>query len=60
MYFRRLHIPSGRTSSESFERYHDPMFDSDEKVLSIAQLRKAHELLNKWNGQHPGVWQYWM
>lgn len=39
-----LHIPSGR-----------------EGIRQISTLERIRflELLNKWNTQHPGVWQYW-
>ena len=44
-----LHIPTGT-------RHEDRELDSFYGELSRLQFL---ELLNAWNGQMPGIWQYW-
>lgn len=42
-----LHVPSGNT----FARVLGPELDIDRRAFLA--------LLNRWNAQQPGVWQYW-
>jgi len=45
-----LHIPSrGRGTVKK----------SKTELLAIEHVSTLEEALNKWNGQQPGVWQYW-
>ena len=50
VFYNWLHIPTGKRGQSSMK------FDV---LIAIERVKSLAEALNKWNGQQPGVWQYW-
>lgn len=45
-----LHIPSGKT---------DTAIIHEDQMWEQYKIKNIYQLLDKFNGRHPGTWQYW-
>lgn len=55
LYFKRVHLPSGRVYFGLFNASHTPMFEHLPYRQLELELRRA---VDRWNKQQPETWHY--
>lgn len=58
--YRRIHLPSGREYTGTFNASHDWRFAVPEHFPTKHLLKVMLGLVEQWNRQQPNTWKYWL